>query len=230
MLVKEETLKWEIKNMNRRTFLKTVGVTIAAIATPTIASSKPQWIRYTDQMPKIGQNIISLSVSQWKGEDNKIWINMLRCRMTIGRIEVDDYDWSHYNKIHNQNVKNKEFALRPQAIIEVNEHTTGKWVGSGYHVHWERTIVGDILAYYSGAKLYQKHDIEKLEWVNPVKTYVYNDSDWKSPIYCMESENRYWMPITTLPKQLPEFPPFQAKQNLKNYPYTNFNSGNIICA
>jgi hypothetical protein len=65
--------------MNRRTFLKTVGAVALAISAPiTLAKEKPialtiidsqydfmprqpQWIRFTEEMPKVGQKIIITS-------------------------------------------------------------------------------------------------------------------------------------------------------------------------
>lgn len=46
--------------MNRRTFLKTVGVTVAIITSPAIAKQKPQWIRISEKQPDEGQKIIVL--------------------------------------------------------------------------------------------------------------------------------------------------------------------------
>jgi hypothetical protein len=49
--------------MNRRTFLKSVGVAVAVISVPAIAIAKPKpkWISFADEMPKVGQKVIIAS-------------------------------------------------------------------------------------------------------------------------------------------------------------------------
>ena len=51
--------------MNRRTFIKLTGVTVAATTTPLMAIvPKPQWIDFVDQIPKIGQKVaLNISIS-----------------------------------------------------------------------------------------------------------------------------------------------------------------------
>lgn len=50
--------------MNRRTFLKSVGVAVAVVSVPVvsaIAKSKPKWIRFSEATPKVGQKVIIVS-------------------------------------------------------------------------------------------------------------------------------------------------------------------------
>ena len=43
--------------MNRRTFLKITGATLAVVAIPATAKTEPKWINFTEEMPKVGQKV-----------------------------------------------------------------------------------------------------------------------------------------------------------------------------
>lgn len=53
--------------MNRRTFLQSVGATaVLVVSVPVLAKKeKPYWIKMTDEKPKIGQDVLIFSYSEY---------------------------------------------------------------------------------------------------------------------------------------------------------------------
>jgi len=196
--------------MNRRNFLKSTGI-ISLLGFPNLSFAKNKkelkWISFKDEKPKIGQNIISLSVLRWQGLDGE-WLDIPRCNMVIGRVEVDNYDWTEFNKRNNKNVKNEEFALKYQATIGINGFYEWRTVLTKQNgCQHRKYIVGDRFSYNTAVKLYQEEEFSKLEWINEGYKVAWDIGEWKSPVSKMNDKNYYWMPIgDKLPEQLPEFP------------------------
>lgn len=203
--------------MDRRNFLKTTGIiSILNLSNISFAKNKKKikWISFKDEKPKMGQNIIALSVSRWKGHNGK-WLDIPKCNLTIGKVEIDDKDWTEFNKINNTNVKNAEFALKHQAQIDINGFCEWRTVLTKNNgTEHRRYIIGDRFSYNTAVKLYPEEEFSKLEWINEGYKVAWDIGQWKSPVDKMNDKNYYWMPIgNKLPEKLPEFPKYKKGDN-----------------
>lgn len=82
--------------MNRRTFIKSAGVAILMVSTPVFAGRiEQQWIKYTDQMPKVGHYIVVLYVYK---EVREVCCG----RVSISKKDNIFVDFTDANKISNK--------------------------------------------------------------------------------------------------------------------------------
>ncbi len=159
--------------MNRRTFLKSVGVTVVVITTPfSIAKAKPRWINFTEEMPKVGQKVALFT-----------YFANNRPNISTGKVMSNDEAdtqlryWGYRGyKYPDHTVITKGYISYSLDGFFIDEDVRaydlvedGEFLGD--KVKRAKWIKGDRISHYSSAMLIPRHGLKISEYVGRNESY-----------------------------------------------------------
>jgi hypothetical protein len=185
------------KIMNRRTFLQSVGATLAVVAIPAKTAMaktfkpKPQWINFVDEMPKVGQKVAVFTY--FKGDSRNVLTG------EVIKQEMDD----RYGDIAN--------TITIDAKISHTLDRFDGWQWWDITLHESDWFIDRRSYYYVKPEI--KRLIKKASWIkrsDSIRSYyermIVPRHGLKVSTYVGRNAS-YWFPITEyIPKNLPAFP------------------------
>ena len=173
--------------MNRRNFLKSVGVlSILGLSNITFANNKKEikWISFKDQMPKVGQKLIRVAISSPENirKYGNNYINYIS--FNVGEVSSD------------MNASKWRKRLKYDICFENLFTFSSTYNKDKYN-----------LAYIGTMKNF---NFDSLKWFKIDRnSSIVHYPNLCTRCFCMVNDNCYWMPISSfdnIPKKLPHLP------------------------
>lgn len=187
--------------MNRRTFLKTTGITILIATVPTTAKSELQWTCAKDKLPEVGKEVI-VKVT---GGFRKLEILIGKVSKAIGAA-VNENNQGVYLTPEYSYVESRKGTLlyekgyKASMTIKVDT-TCGCPYDCHYHDEKERAKEDIEIERSKQEKLKR---IENAEWLNKETTYDTYLGSYSRYIFDGDNSKVHWMIVNKkIPTRLP---------------------------